>query len=304
MTQAWSDARFFRLIAVSNIQRAFLAHHALYRKTVVIPNFLDLEAWESVLTDREPERKVVYVGALKPTKGFNHLANVWRAIRERHPDWTLSVCGSPGLYGRSAAMGPEGIAEADFERTILAPLGGSRRSAEALGVHFVGSLTKQDLAAEIRASAAVVVNPNTSQNGSIETFCVSAAEAMALGVPVIGGAAGGLLEVVAHGEGGLLAGDEAELQKALLALIENPARARELGLGGQERVRRHFTKARAIERWRDLLSGRPIAADTLPAFKYGIWGYYLRVVCGWVLPLRVVQMVRDGRRNILTGFRS
>jgi glycosyltransferase involved in cell wall biosynthesis len=304
MTCASRAPRFFRLIAVSNIERAFFAHHALYRQTVVIPNFLDFGAWAANSRDTNVSKQVVYIGALKPSKGFHHLARAWPSVRASHPDWSLTVCGSPGLYGRTAQLGPEGIAEEAFERQILAPLGGTRASAEALGVGFAGSLSKQDLAETVRASAVAVVNPNMSRDGSIETFCVSAAEAMALGVPVVGGAAGGLLEVVAHGEGGLLAKNESELGAALARLMDDPALRERLGRNGRARVERLFDKSIAIDRWKALLSGHRIAADTLPFFKFTLGGYYLRVVFGWLLPMGTVQFVREARRRISTALRG
>lgn len=79
-----------------------------------------------------------------------------------------------------------------------------------------------------------------------EGFGLAALDAMAAGLPVVAGKAGGLPEVVVDGETGFLVtpGDSATLAARIEELIGDPALARRMGDAGRERVARHFTPER------------------------------------------------------------
>ncbi len=68
-------------------------------------------------------------------------------------------------------------------------------------------------------------------------------EAMAAGRPVVATAHGGALEMVLHGETGLLAryDDPAEFSQALLELADDPELRRQLGSAGRQRLQDHFS---------------------------------------------------------------
>jgi glycosyltransferase involved in cell wall biosynthesis len=84
------------------------------------------------------------------------------------------------------------------------------------------------------ARAAVVACPSRR-----EGFGVVAAEAMAHGRPVVASAVGGLLDLVADGETGILVppGDVAALRAALERLLGDSALRKRLGEAGRERAR-------------------------------------------------------------------
>ena len=67
-------------------------------------------------------------------------------------------------------------------------------------------------------------------------------EAMAAGLPVVATDVGGVRELVADGETGLLvpAGDPARLAEALRSLLADPALRRRLGAAGHARARERF----------------------------------------------------------------
>jgi starch synthase len=68
-------------------------------------------------------------------------------------------------------------------------------------------------------------------------------EAMACGSAVVAAAVGGIPEVVADGETGLLVppGDEVALAEAVNALVRDPARAAEFGARGRQRAVADFS---------------------------------------------------------------
>jgi len=71
--------------------------------------------------------------------------------------------------------------------------------------------------------------------------------AMAAGVPVIASRTGGLPEIVEHGRTGLLVAD-GDFRSALQTLIDDPARAAEMGRRGREVVQQKFTIEHMVER--------------------------------------------------------
>ena len=154
--------------------------------------------------------------------------------RELAPNGELIV----GYVGRLApekqvellagACGPKGV------RVVVVGDGPSRPGlAEALpGAVFLGRRTGGDLA-RIFASLDVFVH-----TGPFETFCQTVQEAMASGVPVVAPAAGGPLDLVAHGRTGLLVPprDAAAVRDAVAALAADPALRTAYGAAGRVMV--------------------------------------------------------------------
>jgi glycosyltransferase involved in cell wall biosynthesis len=92
---------------------------------------------------------------------------------------------------------------------------------------------------------ASIVAVATRQNLHASGMTV-ALEAMAVGRPVVATNTPGMSDYVRHGETGLLvpALDAAELAQALLALLAEPARAREMGTVGRKLLEADFTSSR------------------------------------------------------------
>jgi starch synthase len=69
-----------------------------------------------------------------------------------------------------------------------------------------------------------------------------AVEAMLAGKPVVAARTGGLNDVVAHGETGLLVapGDTPAFARALLDILNDPVHARRLGEAGRQRAQARF----------------------------------------------------------------
>jgi glycosyltransferase involved in cell wall biosynthesis len=87
-----------------------------------------------------------------------------------------------------------------------------------------------------------------------EGLPVSILEAWAAGVPVVASAVGGVPELIADGETGLLfpPGDEAALADCLERLLADRGLAERLARAGRERVEREFSLARMAETYQRL----------------------------------------------------
>jgi glycosyltransferase involved in cell wall biosynthesis len=113
-----------------------------------------------------------------------------------------------------------------------------------------------DELAHLYSRAAVVACPSHR-----EGFGVACAEAMAHGRPVVASAVGGLLDLVAHEETGLLVPprDVGALRSALQRLFGNPDLRRKLGAAARERIREQFSWDRFVREtlraYEDALAG-------------------------------------------------
>ncbi|MDJ0344182.1 glycosyltransferase family 1 protein [Streptomyces sp. H10-C2] len=141
---------------------------------------------------------------------------VGRLAPEKHVDLLAGVCGLPGVRVVVVGDGPS------------AP--GLR--AALPGAVLLGPRTGDELA---RIFASLDVFAHT---GPFETFCQTVQEAMASGVPVIAPAAGGPLDLVAHGRTGLLVppGDADALRDAVQLLQRAPALRAQYGAAGRADV--------------------------------------------------------------------
>lgn len=155
---------------------------------------------------------VTAVGRLVPVKGFDLLVDALPALVAAVPDAHVVLVGD----------GPE---RADLERRAAA-------HGLAARLHLLGA--RSDIACCLRASD-VLAAP--SRNEGMGRVLV---EAMALGVPVVAAAVGGIPDVVVDGECGHLVppDDVAALAAQLAALGRDRERARALGTAAMTRAER------------------------------------------------------------------
>jgi glycosyltransferase involved in cell wall biosynthesis len=118
--------------------------------------------------------------------------------------------------------------------------------ADSLGVagavHFLGF---RDDMPEITAALTVSVLPSIDCDASSAVL----KEALACGVPAVATSIGGAAEILEDGETGLVVppGDPARLAQAILAILSDPARAREMGRRGSLDVAARFTPERLAD---------------------------------------------------------
>ena len=215
------------LIVNSEATGRFVAGHwpALRSRTSVVYNGLDFPPSEVPVADdaaagRDRRRRVVLVGRLSPRKGQDVAVRAIGSLARRGVDVELDLVGD-------TFRGYEW-----FEREL-------RRLADEAGVgervHLRGY---QAPVWEWYRSADVVVVPSR-----LEPFGNVAAEALAVGSPVVVSGVGGLTEIVEDGRSGLVVppADPGALADALERLVREPGLARELARRGQRDVRDRFS---------------------------------------------------------------
>jgi glycosyltransferase involved in cell wall biosynthesis len=155
------------------------------------------------------EPKLVAIGRLIPIKGFDVLLQAFAAARAQVPGLTLEIAGS----------GPLAFAPQD-------------------GVTFLGHVSPVQPLLERNA---VVVVPSRG-----EGFGMVALEAAERGRAAIVTNVGGLPEIVANGETGLVVEPEG-LAEAIVELARDPERVRALGAAARARALSRFSPDAAVE---------------------------------------------------------
>ncbi|MBI2899409.1 MAG: glycosyltransferase [Planctomycetes bacterium] len=132
----------------------------------------------------------------------------------------------------------------------LAIVGGGEREAELRaragdGVRLLGPLESRN----ILPSFDLYVHPSHYESQGLAIL-----EAMAAGKPVVATDAGGVRDVVRHGETGLLVppGNPPALAQAVLRLASDPGEAARLAANAAERVRREYSLDAMLERYASL----------------------------------------------------
>jgi N-acetyl-alpha-D-glucosaminyl L-malate synthase BshA len=126
----------------------------------------------------------------------------------------------------------------------------AEEEARLLGVeHSVSFLGKLDQIAPLLAAADLFLLPSQS-----ESFGLSALEALASGVPVVGSDAGGLPEVVRDGETGALCavGDVAGMAAAALEILQDKKRWTEMSRLAAVDARERFSRDAIVSKYESL----------------------------------------------------
>jgi N-acetyl-alpha-D-glucosaminyl L-malate synthase BshA len=193
-----------------------------------IPNFVDLSLYAPrAHRDRSAvagpgDKVLLHVSNFRPVKRVLDVVRIFERVQAEVPSVLLM-----------AGEGPE------------------RASAQALArrlglldrVRFMG---RQDHIEDILSMADVFLLPS-----ELESFGLSALEAMASGVPVVGSDAGGLPEVVKHTETGFLlpVGDVEGMAARTVEILKDEEHQRCLGQAGRRRAAALFSADRIVTQY-------------------------------------------------------
>jgi trehalose synthase len=215
-------------------------------KSMVLPEETAREvlAWIGI----EPDRPLItQVSRFDPWKDPLGVIAAYRLVRQEVPDLRLALVGSMALDD------PEGW---EVYREIQAA-----SESDPL-IHVFTNLTG---VGNVEVNAFQRMADVVVQKSIREGFGLVVSEALWKGTPVVGGRAGGIPLQMSDGDGGYLVDGVEECANAIGMLLDDPARAAELGERGRERVREHFLLPRLLLNElvliADLLHGRPVRKD-------------------------------------------
>lgn len=251
------------IIAVSNGMREDIlrCYPAVDPERVkVVHNGIDLEAWkhpqgqeadaQAAATLKrlgvDPDRPtIVFVGRITRQKGLPHLL---RACEQLPADVQVILCaGAPDT--------PE--IKTEVEGLV------ARLREKRTGVVWIEEMLPRPELIAVLAASDVFVCPSVYEPLGIVNL-----EAMAVGLPVVGSATGGIPDVIVDGETGLLvpieqvqdgtgtpidpARFEADLAERLTTLVTDTEAARTMGQAARRRVEEHFAWQAIAQRTMDV----------------------------------------------------
>lgn len=180
-------------------------------KLAVIYNGIDIKKYENHTPNdfsKKNEFSIGCIASLSPHKGHRYLLEASKYVVDEIPDGVKFV-----LVG-------EGVLKKELEEY-----------ADMLGIRSHIEFKEPVLEiAPLLSSFDLVVLPSSEREG----LGLAIIEAMAAGKPVIGTSIGGLPEVIEDGENGLLVPprDASSLSKAILHIVNNREKARQMGEKG------------------------------------------------------------------------
>jgi alpha-maltose-1-phosphate synthase len=237
----------------------------------VVHNGIDLDGWRRPESDAQiaaadrvvrdlgidPDRPaVVFVGRITRQKGLPYLLAAAEALP---PEVQLILCAGAPDTPEIATEVSDAVARLAEQRT---------------GVVWIEQMLPREELVAVLAASTVFVCPSVYEPLGIVNL-----EAMAVGLPVVGSATGGIPEVIDDGVTGNLVPIEqvddgtgtpvdpekfvADLAAALVAVVSDPERAQEMGRAARARVEDHFAwdaiADRTLEVYRSVLGSGPVA---------------------------------------------
>ena len=185
-------------------------------------------------------RWMLTIGASGPHKGVDTALRALAALKDRRPELRYAVAGpARHIEALSRLADAHGVGER---------------------VRFLREVHDADLPALYNA-ADIYLGVSRREGRSVEGFGIALAEASACAVPVIAGRSGGIPELIADGDTGLLVDPERTepLVRAIERVLDDPELARRLGAGGRAAVERQFNWDRTTADLRAIAAefGRP-----------------------------------------------
>lgn len=174
----------------------------------------------------EPGEKVLmHISNFRPVKRVGDVVDVFKRVQEEVPAKLLFVGEGPDLPKIQWKIREMGLEDK---------------------VHFLG---KQDDIAQVISMADVLLLPSEK-----ESFGLVALEAMACGVPTVGSIAGGIPELVTHGETGFLApiGDVNAMAEHCLTLLTQPEQMKRFREACLHRAKNDFSSERMMQTYESI----------------------------------------------------
>ena len=216
ITLVGADQSFYRVIkftieqsdgvtAVSNyLKQRTIEEFDIHREIRVIYNFIDTRRSAPERNEcsretyaREGEKILMHASNFRPVKRVGDVVRIFARLREKMPAKLILIGDGP-------------------ERIFIQQLVKELKLVDQ--VYFLG---EQDYLEPLFFCADLFLLPSEQ-----ESFGLTALEAMACGVPVIGARTGGLPEVIAHGQTGFLfpVGEINSMTESALGLLSDPVK--------------------------------------------------------------------------------
>lgn len=237
-------------ICVSKEQLESIQVHPISKKATYIFNSITTNIYPNSL-EVNKEIDLCYVGSIIPTKGFDWVAKLFKALKDEGIKVKLSVIGSGQLYNSNQVLGKYNIADPKFEKSFIKYIIDENHEIDK-NIVFYGVLDHEKKVEVMSNAKYGIVNPS----GETETFGISAIEFEAMGIPVITANKGGLKDTVPI-EYGYLANTFEELVKitkeALYIYDNEKEKYINQSISAKKYVEENFDILIIIDKWKNLI---------------------------------------------------
>jgi glycosyltransferase involved in cell wall biosynthesis len=177
---------------------------------------------------------IISVGRLVEKKGFTHLIEACRELKERGRSFHCEIIGEGPLLDSLRAQ----IVKSDLEALV----------------RLTGAQTQDEIVRRLSAARVFCLPCVVEQGGGMDNLPTVIAEAMASGLPVVSTPIAGIPEMVADNVSGFLVspGDTLALADALDKFIRDQELARRFGEQGRQRAREIFSIEASASSLREL----------------------------------------------------
>ena len=180
----------------------------------------------------DPERPMMcQVSRYDPWKDPIGVIEAYRLVRQEIPEVQLVLAGS------MATDDPEGF-------QVWEEVDAARH-----GDHDIHLLSNIQQVGNVQINAFQRAADVVIQKSLREGFGLTVSEGLWKGRPVVGGRAGGIVLQIHDGENGYLVDSVEECARHSIDLLQDPARATEMGIAGREHVRQNFLSTRELADW-------------------------------------------------------
>jgi len=215
------------IIAVSKCMRNMLINLGCCESKIVYNPCSANDAYYNI---RPTYNKKLFIGAgrFAHKKAPQNTILAFVKVLEKHPDATLILAGEGELLEACKEL----IKQNHIEKSVFLP----------------GVFKAEQLEQWLSEAMAFVQHSITAPNGDMEGTPVVILEASLAGLPIISTFHAGIPDVIIDGKTGLLVneGDIEGMAKNMIWILDNPEKAKEMGVAGKENIWKNFNMKKHI----------------------------------------------------------
>ena len=238
-----------QIVCVSENQMANMNGIGYENISTYINNFITTSFYNRIKPTSLNSKKIVYIGALFPNKGCHNLIKIWSLVNRMDPSLELIVIGGSSVYGSKIKKGSIGVTDRAYELLINWYL---QKVDDKKSVRFVGSKNWNEILELISDARVGVVNPSYFRFD--ETFCMSAVEMQAGGLPIVSRYRNdGLVSTIDDEKTGYLCKSDKDIASAIVRLSNDDILCRKMSVNARKKAKQ-FLDEDSIDSWVGLLN--------------------------------------------------
>lgn len=261
------DGSLHRIVCVSRFHRDLFRIYRGFEHIEYSYSGVDLDLIDRAVCSEFTDPTVLFVSMPRRTKGFHNLLRAWKYVRAEIPNACLRVCGAASMHDPQTRLGRTGVLDAELEEEFPLFFSNPPQSCRQNGIELMGSRGLESVYGDLKGASVAVVN--TDWNGSFETYCRSAVEAQAVGIPVVGAKRGSLPEVIQDEVTGILVDkpDPNILSAAIVRLLRDRELSHRMGNSAKDWAHHLSDYNILVQDWEDIArraqAGEPAPIERL-----------------------------------------